>query len=106
MHAQRCRHSGNILSSSWLLTFPSLFIFLPAPQSQPQPDPSMDLSQVTISTPPAALAAVSDVPPGKYEATNNTLYVGGLPIEWTNEQVSCRCSRLAWSCGLWCSQRE
>jgi hypothetical protein len=51
----------------------------------------MDLSCVVINKPPPAAAAGSagdrDLPQGKYEATPNTLYIGGLPIEWTNEQV-------------------
>jgi hypothetical protein len=52
----------------------------------------MDLSCVVINKPPPAAAAAGgagdrDLPPGKYESTPNTLYIGGLPIEWTNEQV-------------------
>jgi hypothetical protein len=27
------------------------------------------------------------VPPGRYVATHNTLYIGGLPNEWSVEQV-------------------
>jgi hypothetical protein len=70
------------------------------------PDPSLDLSRVTIIPPtPAEAAQAGSVavaggapgvgvdgqmhgqPGGKYEANDNTLYIGGLPVEWTHDQV-------------------
>jgi hypothetical protein len=69
------------------------------------PDPSLDLSKVTIIPPTPAEAAQAGAvavagaapvvgpdgqvhgQPGKYEANDNTLYVGGLPVEWTHDQV-------------------
>lgn len=69
------------------------------------PDPSLDLSKVTIIPPTPAEAAQAGAvavagaapvvgpdgqvhgQPGKYEANDNTLYIGGLPVEWTHDQV-------------------
>lgn len=52
----------------------------------------MDLSKVNINKPPApaAAAAAGAGDQGKYEATHNTLYIGGLPVEWNNDQVGAR----------------
>lgn len=53
-------------------------------------DPNMDLSKVNINKPPtpaAAAGAAGAGDQGKYEATFNTLYIGGLPVEWNNDQV-------------------
>ena len=65
------------------------------PTSLDPSDPSMDLSQVTIVQPaPAAAAAGTQEgggdnkgQAGKYEPSANTLYIGGLPVEWNTEQV-------------------
>jgi hypothetical protein len=65
----------------------------------------MDLSKVEISRAPAvglvgAAVGEGDGPPGKYEATPNTLYIGGLPIEWNTDQVSYADCISSGACGL------
>jgi hypothetical protein len=95
------------------LSRPDAALPYPAPcTSSVLPDPTIDLSVVEISRPPvvglvgAPAGAEGEGPGGKYEATPNTLYIGGLPIEWSTDQVSCALlggCRFALSVALACS---
>lgn len=49
------------------------------------PDPTIDLRGLIISK--QAVEAAAYAQQGRYERNWNTLYVGGLPMEWGEQQV-------------------
>lgn len=52
-------------------------------------DPSMDLSKVELRAEVVEAAGGGDTAAAssRQEATQNTLYIGGLPTEWSQDQV-------------------